>query len=261
MTRSEPALTGLAGPDVRRFRDVLYWFDGASAYVLACDSNAGIGERPHDELRQPPTETGYSAAKVALIEVLAVGATPIVLANALGGPRDEYGQQVLAGIQAAIDEVDSEIVLTGSDETNVPTRQTAVGITVIGRAPADELRLGGASAGDAVVCVGTPKDGLAVPYHEGDPDIANVRDVQAAARSRFVHEVLPVGSRGVAYEAHNLAAGASGRLRFFDTPLDLGISAGSSTSFLAALPADAVAELERIVRPTVTVIGEIVARQ
>lgn len=258
MTGRDPVLTG---PAVRRFRDVLYWVDGASAYVLACDSNAGIGERPHDELRQSPTETGYSAAKVAMMEVLAVGATPFVLANALGGPRDEYGQQLLAGIQVAIDEVDADITLTGSDETNVPTRQTAVGITVVGRAPADELRLGGARAGDVLVCVGTPKDGLVVPYHEGDPDIANLRDVQAAGRRPTVHEVLPVGSHGVAYEAHNLAAGASGRPRFFETSVDLGISAGSSTCFLVALPADAVPDLQSVVRPGVTAIGEIVPRQ
>jgi hypothetical protein len=244
---------------VHRFRDVLYWLDGESAYVLACDSNAGIGERPHDALTQSPTETGYSAAKVPLMEVLALRAMPFVLTNALGGPRDEYGQQILKGIRLAIEEVEADVTLTGSDETNVLTQQTAVGVTVIGRAPATALRLGGSVPGDVIACVGVPKDGVVVPYTEGEDDIANLRDVQQASRLAGVHELLPVGSRGIAYEAQQLAAGANGAVRFGESPIDVAASAGSSTCFLVALPPDQVAALRAAVRPPVTVVGEIVS--
>lgn len=246
-------------PVVRRLRDVLYWIDGDSAYVLASDSNAGIGERPDDALRQPPTETGYSAAKVALMEVLATGATPFVLTNALGGPRDEYGEQVIAGIQMAIDEVDADVVLTGSDETNVPTRQTAVGVTVVGRALVASLRLGRARTGDVVVCVGAPKDGLVVPYAEGDRDVANLRDLQNVAGLASVSEILPVGSRGVAYEAALLARGAGGSVRLAAaTSIDPTASAGSSTCFLVSLHPDRVGDVAAVVRPPVVVVGDIV---
>lgn len=247
------------GITVHRFRDILYWIDGASAYVLACDSNAGIGERPNDALHQSPTETGYSAAKVPLMEVLAVGATPFVLSNALGGPRDDYGEQVLTGIRQAIEEVDADMTLTGSDETNVATQQTAVGVTVIGHTPASALRLSGTEAGDVVVCVGVPKDGMTVPYTEGEDEIANLRDVQRASRLDGAHELLPVGSRGIAYEAQQLAAGAKCTVRFRASPINLGASAGSSTCFLVALPPEHIAALDAVVRPPVTVIGEIVA--
>lgn len=258
--RFDVTMTGRGGLTVQRFRDVLYWVDGSSAYVLACDSNAGIGARPNDALRQSPVETGYSAAKVALMEVLAAGAAPFVLTNALGGPRDEYGQQILDGIRMAIAEVDGDVTLTGSDETNVATQQTAVGVTVIGRAPANGLRLGGAGQGDVIACVGVPKDGLIVPYTEGEDDIANLHDVQHAAGLDTVHELLPVGSRGVAYEAQQFAAGVDGIVRFLESPLDLVISAGSSTCFLVALPAAQVAVLAAAVRPPVCVVGEIVSR-
>lgn len=244
---------------VHRFRDVLYWIDGDSAYVLACDSNAGIGERPNDALTQSPIETGYSAAKVPLMEVLALRATPFVLTNALGGPRDEYGQQILKGIELAIEEVDADVTLTGSDETNVRTRQTAVGVTVVGRAAAAELRLGGAIPGDVVACVGVPKDGVVVPYTEGEADIANLRDVQQASRLAGVHELLPVGSRGISYEARQLAAGADCAIRFRESSIDLAASAGSSTCFLAALQPEQVDALRAVVRPPVTVVGEIVS--
>jgi hypothetical protein len=247
------------GVTVQRFRDILYWIDGTSAYVLACDSNAGIGERPHDALRQSPRETGYSAAKVPLMEVLAVGATPIVLTNALGGPRDDYGQQVLAGIRQAIEEVDADVTLTGSDETNVRTQQTAVGVTVVGRVAANALRVAGARMGDVIACVGIPKDGVIVPYTEGEDDVANLRDVQNASRVDGVSELLPVGSRGIAYEAQQLAAGANATVRFRDTLLDLAASAGSSTCFLVALAPERIEGLGSAVRPPVTVVGDIVS--
>jgi AIR synthase related protein len=248
-----------SSPTVHRFRDILYWVDGGNAYVLACDSNAGIGQRPNDMLRQTPFETGYSAAKVPLLEVLATGAVPFVLTNALGGPRDDYGQQLLAGISAAIAEVDAEVALTGSDETNAPTKQTAVGVSVVGRAPVTELRLRGAEPGDVILVVGLPKDGLLVPYTEGDQDIANLRDLQAVARLTFVHELLPVGSRGIAFEAGELAAGASGTVRFRDgVDVDLDASAGSSTCFLVALPPGHAADVAALVRPQVTELADIV---
>ena len=248
----------MSGPSVRRFRDVLHWTDGASAYVLACDSNAGIGQRPHDALSQSPVETGYSAAKVPLMEVVALGAMPFVLTNALGGPRDDYGLKVLEGIRLALDEIHAEVTLTGSDETNVPTHQTAVGVTVIGRAPATGLRLSGTKIGDVIACVGVPKDGLLVPYTEGDADIANLHDLQHAVQVEGVHELLPVGSRGVTYEARQLAAGAQAAVRFLESPIDVSASAGSSTCFLVSLPAGQVAALRAVVRPDVAVVGDIV---
>jgi hypothetical protein len=245
--------------NVRRFRDVLYWIDGDNAYVLACDSNAGIGQRSNDSLKKSPDEVGYSSAKVPLMEVLATGARPFVLTNAMGGPRDEYGRQLLAGIDAAIREVDAEIALSGSDETNVPTHQTSVGVTVVGRAPLTELRLGRAQPGDTVLVVGLPKDGLLVPYREGDSDIANLHDLQATARLSCVHELLPVGSRGVGHEARELAVGAGTTVRFReDVAIDLAASAGSSTCFLVALPPGHAAELGALVRPPVNEIADLV---
>jgi hypothetical protein len=244
---------------VQRFRDVLTWIDGDNVYVLACDSNAGIGQRPHDALSQPPAETGYSVAKVALMEVLASGATPFVLTNTLGGPRDEYGRQILAGINAALAEFDGDVTLTGSDETNVPTQQTAIGVTVVGRAHHTELRLGRTQPGDVILVVGLPKDGLQVPYTEGDHDIANLHDLQAVARLTYVHELLPVGSRGIEYEARELASATQATLRLRgDTAIDLAASAGSSTCFLVALPPGHTAELAALVRPPVAEVADLV---
>lgn len=243
---------------VTRFRDLLYWRDPDYTYVLACDANAGIGQRPHDALEQTPFDTGFSAAKVPLMEVLASGATPLAVTNTLGGPRDAYGTRIISGIGAAIAEVDADITLTGSDETNVVTTQTSVGVTVVGRAAHNAIRLGTAQPGDVLVAVGVPKDGVVVPYTEGAPEIARVRDVQQAARLDFVHELLPVGSRGIRYEAAQLARGSRTRLQMH-SPLDIDVtlSAGASTCFLVALPPQRIADLAGVLRPPVTELGHL----
>lgn len=245
-------------PRLARCRDLVYWRDGDSIYVLASDSNAGIGGLPGDTLAKDPIEVGYSAAKVPLMEVVAAGAKPFLLTNSLGGPLDDYGRQILAGIRAALAEVDADVTVTGSDETNIPTRQTAVGVAVLGRARPAEIRWGGTQQGDAVVAVGHPRDGLRHLYAEGDADVANLADLFAASRIAGVHELLPVGSKGVRYEAQQLAAGVGCRLVLLaGHSLDLDASAGASTCFLATLPVPAIPELRAATRPAVTEIGRV----
>lgn len=237
-------LTLGAGPiGLRLVRDLTIWSDGGLLYVVACDANASVGELPNDFLRRPPEEAGYNAAKVALMEVVASGAWPFLVTNTLCGPLDDYGSRVLAGIVQALDEVGSDAPINGSDETNMETSQTGVGVTIVGRAPVQQVRLGSSLAGDAVVCLGRPKDGVRVPYREGDDDVAAPRDVVALLETD-VHEILPVGSKGVAYEVEQLAVTAGlaavmePRISF-----DVQASAGASTCVLASVPAEAVDRL------------------
>jgi hypothetical protein len=87
-----------------QIRDLVLWADGATTYVVACDSNASAGEKPSDRLKQSPEVTGYSVAKVPLMEVIAAGATPFLLVNTLCVALDDYGKAILAGIRRAISE-------------------------------------------------------------------------------------------------------------------------------------------------------------
>ncbi len=51
--------------------------------------------------------------------------------------------------------LDPEMAVTGgSTEENIATSQTGIGIAAIGIAERSELRLGRASVGDALVCIG-----------------------------------------------------------------------------------------------------------
>lgn len=250
---------GWPSSSVTRFRDLLLTRTDGLVTVIACDSNAGIGDRPADVIRQPARDTGFGAAKVPLMEVLSSGATPIILVNNLSCALSGGGEEIVAGIRDCIELSGHRVVVTGSDETNVPTVQTGVGITVIGVASPDQLLLGGARAGDSVIVVGTPMDGIAVPYAETDPEVVTPREVAAIVRSGVANEILPVGSRGVAYEAGELARTAGLRLDLHPTDVDLRLSAGSSTCILVACPSDDLPRLAELVPQSLTVVGELTA--
>lgn len=260
--RRVPPVPGrlVLGPDpigLRQVRDLTIWGDGGLLYVVACDSNASVGELPHDFLQRPPEEAGYNASKVALMEVLATGARPFLVTNTLCGPLDDYGSRVLAGIVRALEEIGSDAPIGGSDETNMETSQTGVGVTVVGRAPVAQMRLGSTRPGDAVVCIGRPRDGVRVPYREGDADVAAPRDVLALLETE-VHELLPVGSKGVAYEVGELAAtvGLSATLRT-EASIDLDASAGASTCVLASLPEEAIERVRTATSLPVEVVAHL----
>jgi hypothetical protein len=243
---------------VRRVRDLLIVDSAEMALVIACDSNAASGPKPADHLAQDPRTTGYSAAKVPLMEVIASGATPLVLIDNLCCELDPTGRGILEGINEALCETVGGVTVTGSDETNMPTVQTGVGVTVLGVASSSKLRVGTADAGNTLVCVGTPKNGTTVPYSEGDPDIASVSHIEAVSRSNLATEILPVGSRGVRYEANQLASTAGMTVAFEHAcTIDLEISAGASTCFLVALSPERTDELARITTLPLAIVARL----
>ncbi|MBU2663779.1 hypothetical protein KOI35_09690 [Actinoplanes bogorensis] len=226
------------GDVVGRVRDLTIVDNGSTTIVIACDSNASIGVKPMDALQQDPQETGYSAAKVPLMEVLATGATPFLLVDNLCCELEPYGKELLIGVQAAADRTGLPIAITGSDETNMPTVQTGIGVTVMGVVVRAGLRCGSARDGDLVFAVGLPRDGREVPFVDGTAGIASPADIIVARDSPYASEVLPVGSRGIAYEAGELARVAGLTFASSDSDVSLTRSAGPSTCFLVAASAE-----------------------
>ncbi len=239
-------------------RDLIVWSaSNDSWFVSACDVNAGFGDLPDDVNPREPEVVGYSAAKVPLMEVLAARAEPIIIVNTLGIARDEYGLRVLDGIRQALREVGSTALLTGSDETNSRTRQTSVGVTVIG-AGKGPVPLGSSRAGDLVVCIGIPKDGISVPYSEGDADIASLHDVVELLASP-AQELLPVGSHGVEYEIAELARTAQVSYNLeTSSSIDLRASAGASTCMIATVSAPRLDALGSFTGLPVAIVAELV---
>lgn len=239
-----------AVPTARTVRDLTVLPVAADrVLVVACDSIGGIGDKPHDAYPADPATCGHFALRVPLLELLAAGARPALAVDTLSVEREPTGDAIIAAMRELLADVGltDPATLTGSTEENVSVVQTGIGVTVIGFAHPDELRAGRARAGDSAILVGLP---LSAPTHRlypGHPGQVSVAEVAAVARLSGVHDMLPVGSRGVAAEAHDLAASA-GLAATLDpgTPVDLHHSGGPASCVLLAGPDALVAPLRAL---------------
>ncbi len=224
---------------VRSFRDVTLLEGSGVQFVIATDSVGGIGPKPADSVAVSGATTAHFATRVPLLEVLCAGAAPVVVANALCVERDPLGQEMIEAVRAvAVAAGVPHEGVTGSTEDNVVTSATGIGVTVIGVLGPRGLLCGQGRVGDVVLCLGLPRS---APRHEiymGHPDLVSVGDVAALIHSGLVHDALPVGSRGVAYELDQLAAtpGLEWEL-LANSGVELDSSGGPSSCVLVACAA------------------------
>ena len=144
---------------IRTARDLsVFEINYESVMVVGCDSAGGIGPKPLDKVKVSGYTLGRFTARVALMEVLAVGATPVCLTNTLGVEPDPTGFEILEGIKIEIQlaGLGSSLVVIGSMEKTVAVEQTGIGITVVGLAPKNNLRIGLSRPDDLLVAVGRP---------------------------------------------------------------------------------------------------------
>lgn len=223
--------------------------------VIACDSNASIGEKPMDYQKHIYREVAVSALKVPMMEVLATGATPLLVVDNLCVEMDGAGCQIIKYMRQELQRHGflENVQLTGSTEDNMPTCQTALGVTVIGILHENGSRIGRTREKDAVVCVGIPRRDH---YSEFQEDVASIGTVKRLLETDFVHEILPIGSKGAAYEANQLCetAGLLFKARR-DVEIDLNISAGSSTAVLCSLCPEDFPRLEEVADRPCFLIG------
>ncbi|MDI3547495.1 MAG: hypothetical protein PWR10_1147 [Halanaerobiales bacterium] len=230
--------------------------------VIACDSAGGIGPKKGDSLRVPGQVVGRFTTRVALMEVMAVGARPVNVINTLAVEYEPTGKEIITGIRAEVNKagLDPDIVINGSTEENIPTFQTGIGVTVIGLVEASGLRLARSSPLDMVVAVGLPMVGEEVLAKE--ELIADLSTLQGLLQLDFIHEILPVGSKGISYEAGILAKMSGFKLDFNpELKIDPEKSAGPGTVLLASLPADKIEEVSRFISKPVNMVGRLITKR
>ncbi len=245
----------------RRIRDLsVLTLTPEVSLVFACDAAGGIGPKPYDTYATDGYTLGRFTARVPLAELLACGATPILVADLLSVEQEPTGAAILAGVrdeaQAAGLDPDA---LTGSSEENVPTLATGVGIAVLGLVAVERFRPGRGQPGDYIVCIGVPKSAPAHRVVLDDPELLDLPALRRVLALDTVGDVLPVGSRGILAEAHALAASAS--LHFAPDPappLDLTKSGGPVTCCLVTLAPDALPALRALPLPPLAVIGALI---
>lgn len=215
--------------------------------VVAVDSDGGIGPQEGDVVKVTAYTSGRFAIRVPLLEILAAGATPICAFDMLTTPMNEIGKEILRGIRDELKDAGfgDDFIVSGSTEDNVPTNMTGIGTTVIGMVEADDLRIGSTKSGDLLVSVGKPKSGPDDEVSLQDPEILSQRSMKILLTVPGVHDILPVGSHGIAYEG-SLMAESAGLIMEIDKDvfIDIRRSAGPSTCVLASCTAQAYHELQ-----------------
>lgn len=219
--------------------------------MVACDSAGGVGPKAHDKVPASGKLVGRLTARVALMETLAVGASPICITTTLSVEPHPIGRRIIEGIDEELKGVGlSSIHRVFSSEKNIPVEQTGLGVTVIGVSRRGMLRVGCSRPGDLVVAVGIPCCGSEVILNSRLHRIAETKDVLRLARKRYVHEMIPAGSGGLLAEAEILARDSELSLRLSQRrEVDVLRSAGPATALICSIAPsgydDIISELKK----------------
>ncbi len=159
------------------------------------DNAAAIGEKPQDVVSASDILTAYFTARVTFLEQLAANVLPrhILLANFSG---DAAWSRYVAGIQRVFDEVGLSCPqIDGSSESNIPTLQSGLSITMLGeqqkRPSIEHEHLSWYTYGLPLV----GNEVLAQPE-----DVAQLQPIFQAWKEGIVQQVWPVGSKGLQAE-------------------------------------------------------------
>ena len=230
------------------------------AIVIGSTSSGAVGPKSMDELKVNGRVLGKFLARVALMDVVATGAFPVLLSVTLGVEKEPTGREIIDGIrsEAMVLGLEPNQVLMENTEDNFATVQTGAGLTVIGFANEEDLRLGKTLPGDLIVAVGFPRVGSEVLPAEVKGEIADLKNVVSLTQKKWVHDIASVGTFGVAYEARMMAYAVGKQLKLIETAnLDLEKSAGPATVVLVTLNPEKLEDLRSILQKSITVIGEI----
>ncbi len=230
------------------------------AIVVGSSSSGAVGPKAMDTIKADGKTLGKFLARVALMDVAATGAYPLLLSATLGVEKDPTGEEILVGIkrEAAFLGLDANQVLLENTEENFETSQTGVGLTVVGFANEEELRIGKTVPVDLLVAIGKPRVGDEVLAAETKGEVADLRNVAWLSQKKYVHDIAPVGTFGVAYEARMMAHAVGRQLKLAEkAPLDLEKSAGPATVVLVTMNPAKYEDLSALVGKPTAIVGEV----
>ena len=243
---------------IKTARDVsVFEVSNDSVIVVGCDSAGGIGPKPLDKIKVSGYTLGIFTARVALMEVLAVGAKPVCLTNTLSVEPDPTGSEILEGIisEVQVARLDRSLVIIGSMEKTVAVEQTGIGITVVGLASKNKLKIGLSEPDDLIVAVGVPSVKDEVLPAEERGEIADLEDLLMLMSYDFVHEVIPVGSQGIMHEVNVLAKDSGLRAKLELPEVEAKRSAGPATAVVVTISKNALSKLSGLINKPIQVIG------
>ena len=222
---------------IRKHRDLtLIDINSNQILVVACDSSGGIGNKENDLVKTSPEVVGQFVAQVALMEVLAFGASPITVVDTLSVEMEDTGRRIINGIKKTLEPLNFDLdnIITGSTEENFPVSVTGVGITIIGIIDKDKWKKSETEKGLLAALVGLPKCGDEVLADTAS--IMNIDKLLELKKKDYIKEILPVGSKGVLYELEQMASTNNISFKLEDQQaIDLKKSGGPSTCVIVSI--------------------------
>jgi selenophosphate synthetase-related protein len=216
--------------------------------VVSCDSAGGIGSKPFDRVRADARLIGKMTARVALMELLAIGANPIAITGTFSVEPEPTANLVLDGVREELRNARLRgVKILCSSEKNVKVNQTGIGVTAIGLLLSSSgVKIGRCREGDEVLAVGEPFVGQEVVAAEKRRMVADSLDVIRLRRNPLVHELIPVGSKGILHEARVVARDSKLSFEPVDSrDFDLRKSAGPATVLLSAVRGGSFANVQK----------------
>jgi len=231
------------------------------AIVVGSTSSGAVGPKSMDKVKVTGAMLGKFLGRVALMDVIATGAFPLSLSVTLGVEKEPTGNSILEGIRREARSIglDPNQVVMEKTEDNFETNQTGAGLTVVGFANEEELRLGKTCPGDLIVAIGKPKVGDEVISAEAKGEIADLKNVTQLSQKKYVHDISPVGDFGIANEARMMAYSVGRQLKLAEVQgLDINKSAGPATVILVTLNKEKLEDLTDLIPKPISVVGEII---
>lgn len=201
--------------------------------VTACDSCSAVGSKELDVVKVTPYIVGKLTSRVSLMEVMAAGASPITISVAISNELYPTGEGILEGVKDELRCIDLSLLpMAISTEKNFTTRQTAVGITVVGICEKSRLRIAVSRPGDMVYILGIPKVGNELNGAD-DNDIASGRHIKELINTDGIQDIVPIGSKGIMKEVEALACSVNSEfIHDLKQDIDINKSAGPSTCLI-----------------------------
>lgn len=242
--------------NIKQLRDITIIDLDDNRYLgISCDSCGGIGEKEHDTVKASTVLVGEQTAKVVLAELLSMGFKPLVLSDGLAVEMNDTGKKIIQGFSNTINLLrHNNIHMTGSTEENIKTVQTSIGTTGIGIVDKNNLKYKKTKSNDICILIGLPLLGYDVV---NNPDkVMSIKDFEILSMSEFVHEMIPIGSKGTSYEISVMCD--CNDLKFIkkdDLDFDFKKSGGPSCSCIVSCAKENIEIIRNLVTKPSMVLG------
>ncbi|GGF29578.1 hypothetical protein GCM10010954_30860 [Halobacillus andaensis] len=220
--------------------------------VIATDNAGAIGRKCDDQVQVPYSIVAEALFRVAIMDTLAVGAAPFAV-NVMNFAGDDVWPELEESITEQCRSLDFELPITGSTESNFSMNQSAVGLSVIGTVSSQDKKVGCSFEGCGVALIGEPLVGEEV-IHSAEK-VAPLDLFVSLTQQDWVHEILPVGSKGIDGSLKELEKRNAWKPHEWTVPFDRNKSGGPSTSFLITYDLERDLNLLKLAGGYVTVLG------